>query len=68
VPWQGALAQDDRLDAAAIAVAHFVQSMARDVDKAAQTERDRAIDRELRRFMGHVLGHKPTRLRWAARG
>jgi hypothetical protein len=65
---RGALLQDDRLDALAIAVAHFVQAMARDVDKAVQTERDRAMDRELRRFMGHVLGHKPTPPRWAARG
>jgi hypothetical protein len=65
---RGALLQDDRLDAFAIAVAYFVQSMARDVDKAIQTERDRAMDKELRRFMDHALGRKPTPLRWAARG
>jgi hypothetical protein len=58
------LLQDSWLDT----FAHFVQAMARDVDKAARTERDRATDRELRRFMDHALGHKPTPLRWAARG
>jgi len=54
---KGALAQDDRLDALAIGVAHFAASMAADVDKAVQRARDWLREQELRRFAQHVLRH-----------
>jgi len=64
---KGALAQDDRLDALAIAVAHFTASMAADVDKAVRRARDRLADQELRRFAQHVLRHRPQEPVWAGR-
>ena len=62
---KGALAQDDRLDALAIGVAHFSASTAADMDKAVQRARDRLRDQELRRFAQHVLGHRPRVPVWA---
>lgn len=53
---KGALARDDRLDALAMAVAHFVEAMARDSNRAAQDHRDDLLDAELRRFMEHAVG------------
>jgi Holliday junction resolvasome RuvABC endonuclease subunit len=61
---RGALAQDDRLDALAIAVGYWVESMARDVDKAMSDERERQIESALQSFMEHVLGGKPKEQRW----
>jgi hypothetical protein len=61
---RGALAHDDRLDALAIAVAYWVESMARDNDKAVHEIRSTALDRELKRFMGNVLGARPRPKGW----
>lgn len=64
---RGALAHDDRLDALAIAVAYWVESMARDNNKAAQEIRSTALDKELKKFMGHVLGATPKPRGWITR-
>ena len=42
---------DDRLDALSIAVAYWVEAMARDEDKAMQDYHAGELDRELKRFM-----------------
>lgn len=61
---RGALAQDDRLDALAIAVGYWVEAMARDVDKAMSDEKERRIESALQSFMDHVLGGRPKEQRW----
>jgi hypothetical protein len=55
---RGALAQDDRLDALAIAVNYWVEQMARDVDKAIEDEKEQRLKDALDNFTSHVLGHK----------
>lgn len=64
---RGALAQDDRLDALAGAVAHFLDSMSRDVHKAVLDHKEQALDKELEKFLKHALGqsHNPGRA-WAS--
>lgn len=64
---RGALVHDDRLDALAIAVNYWVESMARDNNKAASDIKGAAIDRELKMFMGSVLGKKPQGNSWIHR-
>ena len=64
---RGALVHDDRLDALAIAVNYWVESMARDNNKAAADIKGMAIDRELKKFMGGILGMKPKANSWITR-
>ena len=64
---RGALIHDDRLDALAIAVAYWTESMARDNNKAAQEIKNTALDKELKKFMGSVLGMKPKANTWMTR-
>lgn len=64
---RGALIHDDRLDALAIAVAYWTESMARDNNKAAADIKGQAIDRELKKFMGGILGTKPAGNTWMSR-
>jgi hypothetical protein len=64
---RGALVHDDRLDALAIAVNYWVESMARDNNKASSEIKSQALERELKKFMGHVLGQKPAQKTWTAR-
>ena len=47
---RGSLAHDDRLEAVAGAVFYWVESMARDVNKAEDSHRDKMQDAELKRF------------------
>ena len=53
---RGSLAHDDRLDAVSIAVAYWVQAMARDVQKAHQEYRQDQLDLELDKFMETAIG------------
>lgn len=53
---RGALVHDDRLDALAIAVAYWTESMARDNNKAASEILGKAMDRELKDFHKNVFG------------
>ena len=48
---RGSLKHDDRLDALAGAVAHFMRSMAQDVDEAAQGVRDQRLEDEIEDFL-----------------
>jgi hypothetical protein len=48
---KGALAHDDRLDALAMAVGYWVESMAQDADTARQSVEERLLDEDLARFM-----------------
>lgn len=48
---KGALVQDDRLDALAMAVAYWVGVMDKDVEKNMEEERDRLRDKEIQRFL-----------------
>ncbi len=48
---RGALKHDDRLDALAGAVAHYMRSMAQDVDQAAQGVRDQRMQDEIDDFI-----------------
>lgn len=61
---RGALSHDDRLDALAMAVAYWVDHMARDNDKAVQEMRTKNMDAELKKFMGHVLGRPQRAKGW----
>lgn len=53
---RGALVHDDRLDALAIAVAYWTETMARDNNKAASDIKSQAMDRELKNFHRNVFG------------
>jgi hypothetical protein len=61
---RGSLNHDDRLDALAMAVSYWTEHMSRDQDKALRSIKDKAIDMELKKFMGSVLGRKPKGKNW----
>jgi hypothetical protein len=48
---RGALTHDDRLDAVAVAVAHFQRAMMMDVDQAAKAMRDEEMLAEIEDFL-----------------
>jgi hypothetical protein len=48
---RGSLVHDDRLEALAMGVAYWVESMARDTDKAARDQHSKLIDLELKTFI-----------------
>jgi hypothetical protein len=53
---RGSLSHDDRLDALAMAVAYWVEHMAKDQDKAVQESRDDLMKTELEGFISEVFG------------
>ena len=53
---RGALVHDDRLDALAIAVAYWTETMARDNNKAASDIKSLAMEKELKNFHRNVFG------------
>lgn len=59
---KGCLAQDDRVDALAIAVAYWTERMSRDQKKAAQGHRDELRRQELKKFMRHAIGGRAPSL------
>jgi hypothetical protein len=61
------LAQDDRLDAVAIAVAYFDAVMAADTKRVVEASRQEAMKKELRKFMERVTGRRPQGPVWAGR-
>lgn len=61
---RGALLHDDRLDALAMAVAYWVEHMARDSSKAADQIKSNAIAAELKKFMQHATGKKTQATTW----
>lgn len=65
---RGSLIKDDRLDALALAVHYWTDAMARDVQKAAAQMRQEALDKEIRNFLAHVVGRKPSKASIISRG
>jgi hypothetical protein len=70
---KGALAHDDRVEALSMAIAYWSESMARDVERAADDARQAEIDQQLQDFMdgidlmGTWKGQKPAQERtWLA--
>lgn len=61
---RGAIVHDDRLDALAIAVNYWVETMGRDNNKASRDIKDAATNKELKKFMSQVLGVKPKGNSW----
>lgn len=55
---RGALKHDDRLDALAMAVAYWVDSMAKDESRSVDLHREEALDKELKSFMDHVMSRQ----------
>jgi len=55
------LKHDDRLDALALGVGHWVQSLAADVDDAVRIARERAAAEDLRTFFDNTIGRKPDK-------
>ena len=53
---RGALIHDDRLDALAIAVAYWVEHMARDNNKAVDQLNQAALDKDLKDFLRNAIG------------
>lgn len=64
---RGAITHDDRLDALAIAVAYWTESLGRDNNKAAEAIKSQALEKELKTFMTQVIGKKPTANTWMSR-
>lgn len=56
---RGALAQYDRLDVLAMAVAYWVEQMDKDVNKIQDEAKAAALEAELARFREHVFGAAP---------
>lgn len=63
---RGALRHDDRLDALAIAVAYWVESMARDGDDALKAYEDGKLEEQLKEFMDgiHFRRDRQVENRW----
>lgn len=61
---RGALIHDDRLDALSMAVSYWVEHMSRDNNKAVSQMKEKALEADLRKFMGNVLGSTPKKPGW----
>lgn len=55
---RGALSQDDRIDALAMAVSYWASQAARDMERAALQHKEDKLNRELEKFVQHALGNK----------
>lgn len=63
---RGALSNDDALDALAMAVAYWVETMDKDVNKSIEEHKAALLDKALEDFMGQVIGHTPAPANWMA--
>lgn len=63
---RGALGHDDRLDALAMAVRYWVDRMAQDNNKAAESIKEDALANELANFMDNALGRQKAPKVWQA--
>lgn len=61
---RGSLTHEDRLDALAMAVAYWTDSMARDVDKSVEDRKTILLKASLRSFMKSAKGLSDKPLRW----
>lgn len=55
---KGALAQDDRIDALAGAVAYWTRVLAKDTERSALRHKEELLDKELEKFVAHCIGRK----------
>lgn len=62
---KGALAKDDRADVFAMAVAHWMEEMDRDTQKAEADHKAKLLDKALLDFQNQVFGRKPRATNWA---
>ena len=62
---KGALRKDDRIDALAILVSHFVEVMDQDAKANAASEHQRNLEEHLRKHISGSLGAKKVRKSWA---
>jgi hypothetical protein len=60
---KGSLAHDDRIDVLSMAVAYWVEQMARDVDEALAARSEELFKQEMERFVEncHLIHGKPNR-------
>jgi hypothetical protein len=63
---KGSLSHDDRLDALAMAVSYWVETMAFNVDQSVARHRAELLDKELERFMEHAIGRPRHAQTWMA--
>jgi len=63
---KGALRKDDRTDALAILVSHFVEVMDQDAQANAASEHQRNLEEHLRKHISGSLGAKKVRKSWAS--
>jgi hypothetical protein len=61
---KGALAHDDRIDVLAMAVAYWVETMDKDVQKVEEERRQSLLDQELAVFMESITGVAASPLNW----
>ena len=61
---RGALSNDDRLDALAMAVQYWVEQMGRDTDLALIEQKTRLLDDDLAKFADSVFGKKRRQPSW----
>ena len=61
---RGALSNDDRLDALAMAVQYWVEQMGRDTDLALIEQKTRLLDDDLAKFANSVFGRKRKEPSW----
>jgi hypothetical protein len=61
---KGSLRHDDRLDALAIAVAYWTESLAQDAEKKTEERKEEKLQSELDRFMENALGRRPKPSGW----
>jgi hypothetical protein len=61
---RGSLGADDRLDALAMAVAYWVETMDKDTDKVIDDHKAALLDAELEKFMTQCTGWTPPSSNW----
>ncbi|MBM08165.1 MAG: DNA maturase B [Magnetovibrio sp.] len=61
---RGSLLHDDRLDALSIVINYWTESLARDVEGAAEAHREALIRAELEHFMEITTGARPAQATW----
>lgn len=61
---RGSLGKDDRIDVLAMAVAYWVESLAKDTDQAEKDHREQWLMDQLQGFEAHVFGTSPATPNW----
>jgi hypothetical protein len=64
---KGSLLHDDCIDALAIAVKYWLDSLSKDTEAALNNHREELMKYELERFMSHAFGEPPKEDLWASR-